>query len=93
LAFTPDGKVLFTTDGHDVWLWGPATERKWAVLRDSNTYTGVSALSLDGKKLAKACGLQNGRPQDPYFRPATFGRKDCTIGVWDLTKLLEEKRD
>ncbi len=93
LAFTPDGKVVFTTDGHDVRLWGSATERKWAVLRDSKSYNGVSTLSLDGKKLAKACGLQNGRPQDPYFGPANFGPKDCTIGVWDLTKLLEQKRD
>jgi WD40 repeat protein len=93
LAFTPDGRVVFTTDGHDVRLWDSATERKWAVLRDSKSYNGISALSLDGKKLAKAFDLQNGQPRDPYFGSANLGGKDCPIGLWDLTKLWEKKRD
>jgi WD40 repeat protein len=57
LVFSPDGKTLFSLDGHKVWLWDVASRKHVATLehveeiKPTGAIVGM-ALSPDGKMLA-----------------------------------------
>jgi WD40 repeat protein len=58
-AFSPDGKVLATTDtnGGDIYLWNVATHKLLAAFGDSDVAPTNLAFLLDGKALAVVEGV------------------------------------
>jgi WD40 repeat protein len=56
LAFSPDGKLLATSDGHDIHVWETATGKELRTFRGHRNEIETLAFSADGRRLASGGG-------------------------------------